>query len=230
MCAQEFVHEVLDMIKLDGIKDAIVGIPGVSGLSTEQRKRLTIAEELVSNPSIIFLDEPTSGLDAWAAAIVMRTVKNIADTGRTIFVCTIHQPSIDIFESFDEVVRQFIWYFKLNMWHCISKTMLMNRIPFFQLITMKTWGRLIYAGPLGRNSSRVIEYFWGMYADVISTSNCWILYLDLIMIQKWLRSFQYNINVELNWYNNHLHKICIWTIFTVPLFSPIFSILLYILY
>ena len=64
MCAQEFVHEVLDMIKLDGIKDAIVGIPGVSGLSTEQRKRLTIAEELVSNPSIIFLDEPTSGLDA----------------------------------------------------------------------------------------------------------------------------------------------------------------------
>lgn len=64
MCAQEFVHEVLDMIKLDGIKDAIVRIPGVSGLSTEQRKRLTIAVELVSNPSIIFLDEPTSGLDA----------------------------------------------------------------------------------------------------------------------------------------------------------------------
>ncbi|KAJ8623544.1 hypothetical protein MRB53_032073 [Persea americana] len=62
--SEEFVHEVLDMIKLDGIKDAIVGIPGVSGLSTEQRKRLTIAEELVSNPSIIFLDEPTSGLDA----------------------------------------------------------------------------------------------------------------------------------------------------------------------
>lgn len=107
MCAQEFVHEVLNKIELDGIKDAIVGIPGVSGLSTEQRKRLTIAVELVSNPSIIFLDEPTSGLDARAAAIVMRTVKNIADTGRTI-VCTIHQPSIDIFESFDEVVRQVI--------------------------------------------------------------------------------------------------------------------------
>jgi ABC-type multidrug transport system ATPase subunit len=41
-------------------------------------------------------------LDARAAAIVMRTVRNIVNTGRTI-VCTIHQPSIDIFESFDEV-------------------------------------------------------------------------------------------------------------------------------
>jgi ABC-type multidrug transport system ATPase subunit len=43
------------------------------------------------------MDEPTSGLDARAAAIVMRTVRNTVDTGRTV-VCTIHQPSIDIFE------------------------------------------------------------------------------------------------------------------------------------
>ncbi|WJX42759.1 transcription factor [Trifolium repens] len=46
--------------------------------------------------------EPTSGLDAQAAAIVMRTVRNTVDTGRTV-VCTIHQPSIDIFEAFDEL-------------------------------------------------------------------------------------------------------------------------------
>uniref|UniRef100_M8BEV0 Pleiotropic drug resistance protein 3 n=1 Tax=Aegilops tauschii TaxID=37682 RepID=M8BEV0_AEGTA len=98
----EFVNEVLETIELDEIRDSLVGIPGVNGLSTEQRKRLTIAVELVSNPSIIFMDEPTSGLDARAAAIVMRAVKNVADTGRTV-VCTIHQPSIDIFEAFDEV-------------------------------------------------------------------------------------------------------------------------------
>lgn len=90
------------MMELDDIKDALVGIPGLGGISTEQRKRLTIAVELVSNPSIIFMDEPTSGLDARAAAIVMRVVKNIVGTGRTV-VCTIHQPSIDIFEAFDEV-------------------------------------------------------------------------------------------------------------------------------
>ena len=100
---QEFVKEVLETIELDKIKDALVGIPGTSGLSTEQRKRLTVAVELVANPSIMFMDEPTSGLDARAAAIVMRAVKNIAETGRTV-VCTIHQPSIDIFESFDEVI------------------------------------------------------------------------------------------------------------------------------
>ncbi|KAK2970232.1 hypothetical protein RJ640_021668 [Escallonia rubra] len=97
----DFVAEVLQMIELDDIKDALVGFPGVSGISLEQRKRLTIAVELVSNPSIIFMDEPTSGLDARAAAIVMRVVKNIANTRRTV-VCTIHQPSIDIFEAFDE--------------------------------------------------------------------------------------------------------------------------------
>lgn len=96
------MNHVLKTIELDGIKESLVGIPGVSGLSTEQRKRLTIGVELVATPSIIFMDEPTTGLDARAAAIVMRAVKNVADTGRTI-VCTIHQPSIDIFESFDEV-------------------------------------------------------------------------------------------------------------------------------
>lgn len=92
----------MDLVELNSLRNALVGLPGVDGLSTEQRKRLTIAVELVANPSIIFMDEPTSGLDARAAAIVMRAVRNTVDTGRTV-VCTIHQPSIDIFEAFDEV-------------------------------------------------------------------------------------------------------------------------------
>lgn len=98
----QFVEEVMELVELKSLEHALVGLPGVTGLSTEQRKRLTIAVELVANPSIVFMDEPTSGLDARAAAIVMRTVRNTVDTGRTV-VCTIHQPSIDIFESFDEV-------------------------------------------------------------------------------------------------------------------------------
>ena len=97
-----FIEEVMELIELKALRDALVGLPGVDGLSTEQRRRLTIAVELVANPSIIFMDEPTSGLDARAAAIVMRTVRNTVDTGRTV-LCTIHQPSIDIFEAFDEV-------------------------------------------------------------------------------------------------------------------------------
>ena len=92
----------MELVKLTTLRDALIGFPNVTGLSTEQRKRLTIVVELVANPSIIFMDEPTTGLDARAAAIVMRTVRNTVDTGRTV-VCTIHQPSNDIFESIDEV-------------------------------------------------------------------------------------------------------------------------------
>jgi energy-coupling factor transporter ATP-binding protein EcfA2 len=125
---QQFVEEVMELVELTPLREALVGLPGVTGLSTEQRKRLTIAVELVSNPSIIFMDEPTSGLDARAAAIVMRTVRNTVDTGRTV-VCTIHQPSIDIFEAFDE------------------------------LLLMKRGGEVIYAGPLGRHSHKLVEYF-----------------------------------------------------------------------
>ncbi|KAH6816231.1 pleiotropic drug resistance 12 [Perilla frutescens var. frutescens] len=96
-----FIEEVMELVELTQIRGGLVGLPGVNGLSSEQRKRVTIAVELVANPSIIFMDEPTSGLDARAAAIVMRAVRNTVDTGRTV-VCTIHQPSIDIFDSFDE--------------------------------------------------------------------------------------------------------------------------------
>ncbi|KAK4367140.1 hypothetical protein RND71_015020 [Anisodus tanguticus] len=93
----------MELVDLNPLRDSLVGLPGVDGLSTEQRKRLTIAVELVATPSIIFMDEQTSGLDARAAAIVMRAVRNTVDTGTTV-VCTIHQPSIDIFEAFDESV------------------------------------------------------------------------------------------------------------------------------
>ncbi|KAK1306035.1 ABC transporter G family member 34 [Acorus calamus] len=123
-----FVEEVMDLVELKLLKNAMVGLPGVSGLSAEQRKRLTIAVELVASPSIIFMDEPTTGLDARAAAIVMRTVRKTVDTGRTI-VCTIHQPSIDIFEAFDE------------------------------LLLMKIGGQLIYGGPLGTFSQQMVQYF-----------------------------------------------------------------------
>jgi len=92
----------MGLVELSDLRCAMVGTPAVTGLSAEQRKRLTIAVELVARPSIIFMDEPTTGLDARAAAIVMQTVRKTVNTGRTV-VCTIHQPSIEIFESFDEV-------------------------------------------------------------------------------------------------------------------------------
>ncbi len=56
-CAQ-----VMDLVELTPLSKAIVGLPAISGLSVEQRKRLTIAVELVANPAIVFMDEPTSGV------------------------------------------------------------------------------------------------------------------------------------------------------------------------
>uniref|UniRef100_A0A0E0MMX0 ABC transporter domain-containing protein n=1 Tax=Oryza punctata TaxID=4537 RepID=A0A0E0MMX0_ORYPU len=122
----EFVAEVLKTVELDQIQDVLVGTPQKNGLSMEQRKRLTIAVELVSNPSVILMDEPTTGLDTRSAAIVIRAVKNISKTGRTV-VCTIHQPSTEIFEAFDE------------------------------LILMKSGGKVIYSGPIGERSSKKIS-------------------------------------------------------------------------
>ncbi|CAN6480310.1 unnamed protein product [Victoria cruziana] len=98
-----FVEEVMDLVELKGMKGSLVGVPDLFGLTTDQRKRLTIAVELVSNPSVIFMDEPTTGLDTPAATIVMRAMRNTVDTGRTV-VCTIHQPNTEIFESFDELL------------------------------------------------------------------------------------------------------------------------------
>ncbi len=49
------------IVELDVLRDALVGVPGQSGLSVEARKRLSIAVEQVANPSVIFMDEPTSG-------------------------------------------------------------------------------------------------------------------------------------------------------------------------
>ena len=58
---REYVKDVMDIVELTPLRNTLVGIPGESGLSVEQRKRLTIAVELVANPSVIFMDEPTSG-------------------------------------------------------------------------------------------------------------------------------------------------------------------------
>lgn len=56
-----YVNEVLDIIDMMDIMYNLVGMAGMNGLSVEQRKRLTIGVELVSNPSVVFMDEPTSG-------------------------------------------------------------------------------------------------------------------------------------------------------------------------
>ena len=54
-------HQVMELVELVPVSNMLIGSPGVNGLSVEQRKRLTIAVELVANPSVVYMDEPTSG-------------------------------------------------------------------------------------------------------------------------------------------------------------------------
>jgi len=99
----QYVNSVLGSLELTEIEHCLVGNDEEGGLNFEQRKRLSVAIELAASPSIIFLDEPTSGLDARAAANVVKSLRQIAYSGRTI-IATIHQPSYTIFEMFDELL------------------------------------------------------------------------------------------------------------------------------
>ena len=93
---------MIDLLELGPIKNDMVGLKG-EGLSAEQRKRLTVGVELIANPSLVFLDEPTTGLDSRAAMVVVRVIKRLANSGRTV-ICTIHQPSLALFEQFDNLL------------------------------------------------------------------------------------------------------------------------------
>ncbi|MFD4695321.1 FHA domain-containing protein [Streptomyces sp. NPDC058463] len=77
------IHEVLAELKLDIHKDK-----KITSLSGGQRKRVSVALELLTKPSLIFLDEPTSGLDPGMDRDVMQLLRGLADDGRTVLVVT----------------------------------------------------------------------------------------------------------------------------------------------
>lgn len=72
-------------------------------LSGGQYKRVSIAQELLSEPDVIILDEPTSGLDAMTCLTTVRTLKSIALKHPISIILTIHQPDIDVFNLFDKI-------------------------------------------------------------------------------------------------------------------------------
>ena len=94
------VTRVLSTLGLTHLQDEIIGeAGGEAGVAPEVRKKVTIAVELITNPSLLFLDEPTTGLDAPGALSVMKAVKELAR--EIAVVCTIHQPSTEIVNMFD---------------------------------------------------------------------------------------------------------------------------------
>ncbi len=98
------VNEVLNDLNLEKCQETLIGDPllNVKGISGGERRRLAFASEIITNPGILFCDEPTSGLDSFMAMSIVESMKFLATQGRTI-ICTIHQPSSEIFCNFDDL-------------------------------------------------------------------------------------------------------------------------------
>ncbi|KAF5375215.1 hypothetical protein D9758_000491 [Tetrapyrgos nigripes] len=119
-----YVEEIIELLELHDLTEALV-----MTLNVEARKRLTIGVELASKPELLlFLDEPTSGLDAQSAWNLVRFLRKLADQGQAI-LCTIHQPSSLLFESFD------------------------------RLLLLERGGETVYFGDIGSDSHVLREYF-----------------------------------------------------------------------
>lgn len=98
-----FLHHLLRQTGLLDCADTPVGSALVKGISGGEKRRVSIAIQLLSRPKILFLDEPTSGLDLATSASVIHLLEELADNGTTI-IMTIHQPSKEIFWHFENLV------------------------------------------------------------------------------------------------------------------------------
>eukprot|EP00090_Calanus_glacialis_P000149 TRINITY_DN10091_c0_g1_i1.p1 TRINITY_DN10091_c0_g1~~TRINITY_DN10091_c0_g1_i1.p1 ORF type:complete len:664 (-),score=109.27 TRINITY_DN10091_c0_g1_i1:412-2403(-) len=98
------VDETIATLGLGKSADTLIGVTGrIQGISGGEKKRLAFASEVLTNPSLFFCDEPTSGLDSSMAKSVVEVMKGLANQGRTV-VCTIHQPSSQIYAMFDRIL------------------------------------------------------------------------------------------------------------------------------
>ncbi|KAJ7160558.1 ABC-2 type transporter-domain-containing protein [Mycena crocata] len=123
-----YVEEIITLLEMESYASAVVGVPG-EGLNVEQRKRLTIAVELVAKPELlVFFDEPTSGLDSQTAWSICQLMRKLANHGQAI-LSTIHQPSAILMQEFD------------------------------RLLFLTRGGRTVYFGDIGENSKVLTGYF-----------------------------------------------------------------------
>lgn len=74
------------------------------GISGGEKRRLSIAVQLLHDPSICLFDEPTTGLDAFTARHVVQTLQTLAYVGNRTVLISIHQPRYDVFDLFDDVI------------------------------------------------------------------------------------------------------------------------------
>jgi ABC transport system ATP-binding/permease protein len=100
----ERVDQTIRDLGLERSRDKVIGKPEKKTLSGGERKRVNIAIELVTDPTVLFLDEPTSGLAADDTASLILLLKRLAATKSRTIVATIHQPAREEYETFNLVL------------------------------------------------------------------------------------------------------------------------------
>ncbi|XP_063348258.1 ATP-binding cassette sub-family G member 8 [Pelmatolapia mariae] len=97
------VDDVIAELRLRQCAHTRVGNNYIRGVSGGERRRVSIAVQLLWNPGILILDEPTSGLDSFTAHNLVITLSRLA-RGNRLVLLSVHQPRSDIFQLFDLVV------------------------------------------------------------------------------------------------------------------------------
>ncbi|KAK5061212.1 hypothetical protein LTR84_007754 [Exophiala bonariae] len=99
----ERAESVLLKLGLKDCADTLIGSDLVKGISGGEKRRVSIAVQILTDPRVLLLDEPTSGLDAFTAFSIIEVLKGLANEGRTI-IFSIHQPRSDMFSQFGGVL------------------------------------------------------------------------------------------------------------------------------
>ncbi|KAI4775479.1 putative ABC transporter [Aureobasidium sp. EXF-3400] len=98
------VQTLIDSFGLKKQADTLIGTPIRKGISGGQKRRVSVASQLITAPNILFLDEPTSGLDSVASSEVVSLLKKYAQKHKLVVVASIHQPSAATFQLFDKLL------------------------------------------------------------------------------------------------------------------------------
>jgi ABC-type multidrug transport system ATPase subunit len=96
-------EEVLLKLGLKDCADNLIGSDMIKGISGGEKRRVSIAVQILTDPRVLLLDEPTSGLDAFTASSIMEVLQGLAHEGRTL-ILTIHQSRSDLFKQFGSVL------------------------------------------------------------------------------------------------------------------------------
>ena len=101
---EQRVNDIIEILSLTKCQNTKIGSPEKKGISGGERKRTSMAMDMVVNPTVLMLDEPTSGLDTFTAFNVMQTLADLAHKQNRTIVATIHQPSSEIFHLVDDLL------------------------------------------------------------------------------------------------------------------------------